>query len=280
MSSSSPRLWVVATPIGNLGDITYRAVEVLRDADVVLAEDTRKAGLLLSRLGIRDKRFLSLYEHNEPGRVKSVLQMLQEGKQLALISSAGSPTISDPGYLLVRACQQAGYRVAAVPGPSAPVAALMVSGLPPIPCTFAGFMPRRDKDKRKLLEPLGKAKTTLIFFERKSRLVETLKLCHEILGSREACLARELTKQFEEVVPFTLGRWESIPEQPRGEFTVLIGPLAEPGRRSEEQEVLLCLHREREKGGKPKQIAARVEGQVQGWTGKEIYELLVREGSS
>jgi 16S rRNA (cytidine1402-2'-O)-methyltransferase len=272
---------VVATPIGNLGDITFRAVEVLGEADVILAEDTRKAGLLLSRLGIRNKRFVSLFEHNEASRVQSVLQMLEEGKRLALISSAGTPTIADPGYVLVRACRLAGHRVAAVPGPSAPVTGLMVSGLPPIPYTFTGFMPRRDRDKRRLLEPFRQVQTTLVFFERKSRLVETLQVCHHVLGSRQACLARELTKQFEEVVPFTLGETEHIPEELRGELTVLIGPPEEDSRqRSDEEAVRRCVQQERLGGGKPKQIAARVERQVQGWSRKEIYELLVRDGSS
>jgi 16S rRNA (cytidine1402-2'-O)-methyltransferase len=268
---------VVATPIGNLGDITFRAVEVLGEADVILAEDTRKAGLLLSRLGIRNKRFLSLFEHNEASRVQSVLQMLEEGKRLALISSAGTPTIADPGYVLVRACRQAGHRIAAVPGPSAPLAGLMVSGLPPIPHTFAGFMPRRDRDKKRLLEPFRDVQTTLIFFERKSRLVETLQVCHHVLGSRQACLARELTKQFEEVVPFVLGDADGIPEALRGELTVIIGPPEDPGQRSDEEAVRRCLRQEGLDGGKPKEIAARVERQVQGWSRKEIYELLVRD---
>lgn len=275
-SLNSPTLWVVATPIGNLGDLSKRAKEILTKVDIVLAEDTRQAGLLLQLTRIQGKRFLSLYEHNEPSRTQTVLSLLRQGKNIALISNAGTPLISDPGYQLIKACQEAGYKVSPVPGPCAPITALMVSGLPPNPFTFLGFLPRKPGEKKRLLAQFVNLKTTLIFFERKSRIVDTLKQAHEVLGSREMCLARELTKQYEEILQCDLSDWQNLPKKWKGEFTVLIGPPKKQKRVSSQQEVKEIILEEMKKEGRPKQIIQRTLDRIIGWKHKELYEIYLQ----
>lgn len=275
MSSNIPRLWVVSTPIGNLGDMSLRARQTLQDVDLVLAEDTREAGKLMHRLDLGGKGFLSLHAHNEEQRISRVLSMLGQGKSLALISSAGDPVISDPGYLLVRACRQAGYQVSPVPGPSAVTAALICSGLPAQPFTFLGFLPRKPGEIKGVLEKYGRLQNTLIFFQRKSRLVQSLKLAYNILGPREVCLARELTKEYEELISFNLGQWDKLPENPRGEFTVVLGPGTGPAEKTAKAEVLDLLNLELPGKGSSKQIAKQVASQVQGWSTKDVYRLLL-----
>ena len=205
MSLKSPKLWVVATPLGNPGDLSPRAREVLEGADTVLAEDTRRAGLLCQRCGVKAKRFMSFHDHNEESKLDEVLGLLDEGRTLALISDAGLPLVADPGYRLVRACRAAGIPVSVVPGPSAPVTALAGSGIAPQPFAFLGFLPRSRSDQEKTLAPFANLALTLIFFERKDRLGETLSAAHAVLGPRELCIARELTKTHEEYI---LGRLE------------------------------------------------------------------------
>lgn len=261
----------MATPLGNLGDLSPRAREALTSADLVLAEDTRRAGLLFQRLGIQASRFLSFFEHNEEGRVAQVLAELEQGRHVALISDAGTPLLSDPGYRLVRACREAGFAVSPVPGPAAPIAALSACGLPPYPFVFLGFLPRRDADLRRLFEEYGRLKATLVFFERKSRLAATLALAAEALGDREFCVARELTKEHEE---FILGRLAMLADMRLdflGELTVVIGPPLEEERTSEAG-MLAVLAEESRRGGKPKEIARRVAERVHGWTAKAVYE--------
>lgn len=275
MSSRSPTLWVVATPIGNRGDLSERCRATLEAADVILAEDTRQAGLLCQGLGLQNKRFVSLFEHNEAARIEQAVSLLEQGQSLALISNAGSPVISDPGYQLVRACLQSGYTVSPIPGPSAPMAALMVSGLPPIPYTFLGFLPRKAGEKRRLLDSFGRLATTLIFFERKSRLSESLGLAHERLGPRQACLARELTKRYEELIHFRLGEWDRLPESFKGEFTILIGPEDKQARRTSDQEVQALLRQRLGQGDSAREAARRVQSETRGWSSKELYSLFL-----
>ncbi|MFP4212934.1 MAG: 16S rRNA (cytidine(1402)-2'-O)-methyltransferase [Desulfohalobiaceae bacterium] len=280
MSSSTPRLWVVSTPIGNLGDISSRAKQVLQEADLLLAEDTRVSGQLLHRLQLGHRPFLSLHAHNEQKRIPQVLSQLEQGKTLALLSSAGEPVISDPGYLLVRACRQAGYRVSPVPGPSAVTAALSCSGLPAQPFTFLGFLPRRPGDIRKLLLNFSRLPTTLVFFQRKSRLVQSLKLAYNVLGPREACLARELTKEHEELISLVLGQWDRLPEIPRGEFTVVLAPAAAGQEQKTPCEgVLDLLQQVKGNQTSAKELAREVSSQVQGWSTKEVYNLWLRNSS-
>lgn len=274
MHSNGPRLFVVATPLGNLGDISARARETLAAADLVLAEDTRRAGLLFKHLGLDAPSFLSLHEHNETSRIPEVLARLEEGQTIALVSDAGTPLIADPGYRLVRACREAGHLVSPIPGPSAVAAALSASGLPPYPFVFLGFLPRSSGERRKTMEPYASLKATLVFFERLSRLPAALEDAHAVLGKREVCVARELTKLHEEFIVFDLGD-RSVPEGTlKGEATVLIGPPEACEASAEEVDAM--IDEERAQGGGTKEVARRVHARVEGWTVKEIYERIGR----
>lgn len=271
MSSSSPTLWVVATPLGNLGDLSERARDVLSKVDLVLAEDTRRTGMLMQRLGIKSNGFVSLHEHNEEKRINMVLSMLERGDNLALVSDAGTPLMSDPGYRVVRACREKGFKVVPVPGPCAPVTALCACGLPPYPSTFLGFLPRKASHVKRLLALHGETGATIVFFERKSRLKETLENAYEALGGREFAICRELTKEYEEFIFGKLGELDEMDLELRGEITVVVGPPEKPGEASEE-DILELIEEERESGGKPKEVARRVASRVQGWTAKAVYE--------
>lgn len=266
-------LWVVATPLGNDGDLSPRAAEILAGADEVLAEDTRRAGQLFKRLGIdRSGGFVSFFEHNEEKRLSMAIDWLEQGKTLALISDAGTPLLSDPGFRLVRACRERSIPVHPVPGPSAPLAALSACGLPPLPFTFLGFPPRKDGQIRKFFETHAATGATLVFFERKSRLADVLGVAGEVLGDREFCIARELTKDFEEFVFGRLGDLSLLEVELRGEFTVVVAPPDAQGRTAE-SEVLRILDEEQALGGKPKDVARRVAGRVTGWTPKQVYAM-------
>lgn len=270
---SSPNLWVVATPLGNPGDLSPRAREILESVDMVLAEDTRRAGLLCQRCGISARRFMSFHDHNETDKLKEVLELLKSGKTLALISDAGLPLVADPGYRLVRACRAEGIPVSVVPGPSAPVTALAGSGIPPQPFVFLGFLPRSRADKEKTLAPFSALQLTLVFFERKDRLAETLSVAHAVLGPREYCIARELTKTHEE---YLLGRLENgMPEgELLGEMTVVIGPPETGSTETDRDTVLALIEEERRAGGSPREVARRVQTRTTGWTVKAIYAML------
>lgn len=266
-------LYVVATPLGNAGDCSPRARRVLAAADVVLAEDTRRAGLLFQRLGIASHGFVSFHEHNEDRKRESVLQTLEQGGSVALISDAGTPLLSDPGYTLVRACREAGFAVVPVPGPSAPLAALMACGLPPQPFTFLGFLPRKAGERRRLLERHGATGATLVFFERKNRLADSLRAAAEVLGPREVCVARELTKDHEEFIVGCLDALDGMDIPLLGEFTVVVGPPAR-GDATPAEDMRGLLAEESAQGGRPKEIARRAAARAMGWTVKAAYELL------
>ncbi|MBG0790558.1 MAG: 16S rRNA (cytidine(1402)-2'-O)-methyltransferase [Desulfovibrionaceae bacterium] len=267
-------LYVVATPLGNTDDFSPRARAVLEGADVVLAEDTRRAGLLFKRLGLeKHGRLMSFFEHNEDKRLPRVLDILEDGLDVALISDAGTPLLSDPGFTLVRACRDHAIRVRPVPGPSAPVTALSASGLPPLPYTFLGFAPRKKSQTEKLFQTHRDTGATLVLFERKSRLAGTLAIARDILGDREFCVARELTKDYEEFIRGTLNALEDTDLDLRGELTVIIGPAGEIGE-ADEEAVLALIAEEAEAGGRPKEIARRVAERVQGWTAKQVYALM------
>ncbi|HMB54878.1 MAG TPA: 16S rRNA (cytidine(1402)-2'-O)-methyltransferase, partial [Thermoanaerobaculia bacterium] len=193
------RLLVVATPIGNLDDLTLRAAEALAAADLVACEDTRHSGKLLAGLGL-DKQLVSLHEHNERQRVPRLLEELAAGKTVAVISDAGTPLLSDPGYVLVREAAAAGFRVEPVPGPSAVLAALVASALPPHPFTFAGFPPPKSGKRKKWYRGFAELEHTLVVFESPHRLLASLDDALEELGDRPAAVARELTKLHEEVL--------------------------------------------------------------------------------
>lgn len=270
-----PALYIVATPLGNTGDLSPRAAGVLTDADLVLAEDTRRTGALFVRLGIARRDglgFTSFHEHNEERRTPAVVERLQAGESVALVSDAGTPLLSDPGYRLVRACREAGVPVHPVPGPSAPLAALSACGLPPYPFTFLGFPPRKSGQAETFFSAHRDTGATLVFFERKSRLLESLQAAHAALGDREFCVARELTKDFEEFVFGRLGDLSLLEVELRGEFTVVVAPPDAQGRTAE-SEVLRILDEEQALGGKPKDVARRVAGRVTGWTPKQVYAM-------
>ncbi len=222
------RLLVVATPIGNLGDLSPRAGEVLAAADIVACEDTRRSRKLLSHLGIA-RPLVSLHEHNERRRLPRLLAELEAGRTIALVSDAGTPLISDPGYLLVREAITAGYSVESVPGPSAALAALTVSGLPPYPHLFLGFPPPKRGRRRSFYERAAELPWTLVLFESPHRLQSSLEDLLEVLGDRPAALARELTKVHEEVVRGSLAELLSevgSRDAVRGEIVLVVSGAA------------------------------------------------------
>lgn len=270
-------LRVVATPLGNPGDLSPRARLCLEEADIVLAEDTRRAGLACSRWGVTVRRFISLHDHNESQKMDGVLDLLRQGLNLALISDAGMPVLADPGYLVVRACREANISVTVIPGPCAPVTALAGSGIAPQPFVFFGFLPRKRVDQEATLAPYATLPATLIFFERKDRLRETLQNALALLGSRQVCLARELTKTHEEYILFHLSDsvWPEL-DSLLGEMTVILGP-PESVERTCRGFVETIITEELPKGGKPREIARRVQARVRGWTTGEIYSMIPRQ---
>jgi len=218
-------LYLVATPIGNLEDITLRALRTLRECDVVAAEDTRHTGLLLKHFGI-SKPMLSYFQFNEAKRSEEILARLGRGEKIALATDAGSPGISDPGERVVRAAIEAGYRVEAVPGPCALVAALTASGLPSDEFHFAGFLPHKSGQRRSRLERLKEIDGTLILYESPYRIEKLLEELAEVMPERRVALARELTKKFEEYLRGTPAELiERVKKRPiRGECVALIAP--------------------------------------------------------
>ena len=215
-----PVLYLVATPIGNLEDVTLRALRVLREVSSIAAEDTRTARKLLSHYGIR-ARLVSYNEHNKAARIPYILSLLREG-DVALVSEAGMPGISDPGTDLVAAAAAAGFRVVPVPGPSAVVTALAVSGLPANRFLFLGFLPRRQGERRRLLAEVRGLGCTLVALEAPHRLRASLADVLDVLGDRRIAVCRELTKAFEEVFRGTVSAALAHFQEPRGEFTLVI----------------------------------------------------------
>jgi 16S rRNA (cytidine1402-2'-O)-methyltransferase len=219
-------LYVVATPLGNLGDLSTRAIQVLRAVDMVAAEDTRRARVLLKHADARP-RVLSYHAHSPPTRLETVVRALVEGQDVALLADAGTPTVSDPGVELVRHARENGAAVVTVPGPSAVAAALSVSGLPADRFTFLGFVPRKGSDRRRLLEHAGRSLWTTVLFESPNRLVGLLTDLATVCGdSRPAVVARELTKVHEEARAGTLASLAGYygEHAPRGEVTVVVAP--------------------------------------------------------
>ena len=214
-------LYIVPTPIGNLQDITLRALEVLRSVDLILCEDTRVTRKLLTHFQI-EKPTESLHEHNERQKIPHLLEKLRGGESIALVSDAGTPLISDPGFPLVRAVLEAQISVESLPGPCAAVTALAASGLPPDRFYFLGFLPNRSAPRRRALEELKQHPSTLIFYESTHRIQKFLTDAYEILGDRPVVLAREISKKFSELVRGRLGEDLKLRSW-KGEFVVLIG---------------------------------------------------------
>lgn len=223
-----PALYLVATPIGNLGDMTLRALETLAGADVLACEDTRVTRVLLDRFGITGRPF-AYHEHNANEVGPKLINALEEGRSVALVSDAGTPLVSDPGYRLGQLAIDAGHRVVPIPGPSAPLAALVGSGLPADAFLFAGFLPVKEKGRRDRLAELSKIPSTLIFFESPHRIADTVRIAADVLGNdRPACVCRELTKTFEEFRRGTLGELAEHygDATVKGEIVLVIGPPA------------------------------------------------------
>ena len=220
--ASSGKLTVVATPIGHLDDLSPRARRALEEADRVACEDTRHTGRLLAHLGI-EQRLVSLHEHNERRRLPQLVEALEQGERIALVSDAGTPLVNDPGFLLVRAAAERGIRVEPIPGPSAPLAALVASALPPYPFTFAGFAPPKRGKRQRFYRDLGELGHTVVLFESPHRIVGSLADAHEVLGDRPAAVCRELTKLHEEVARGTAAELAArFEEPPKGEITVVV----------------------------------------------------------
>ena len=217
-------LYIVSTPIGNLEDITHRAVRVLAEVDLIACEDTRHTRKLLNHYGIKTKT-VSYHEHNERERAAKLLKLIQSGSDVAIVSDAGTPGISDPGFRLARLAIESGVRVVPVPGPSALIAALVASGMPTDEFFFGGFLPARSGARRTRLMELRSLPATLVFYDGPHRIAATLKDAHEILGEREAVVARELTKMHEELARGRLSELAarfSSSENARGEIVLII----------------------------------------------------------
>ncbi|MDH5920653.1 16S rRNA (cytidine(1402)-2'-O)-methyltransferase [Vibrio splendidus] len=224
--TESPTLYIVPTPIGNLGDITQRAIEILSSVDVIAAEDTRHTGKLLAHFNISTRTF-ALHDHNEQTKAQVLVERLLEGQSIALVSDAGTPLISDPGYHLVSQCRQAGVRVVPLPGACAVITALSASGIPSDRFSFEGFLPPKSKGRKDKFLEIAKAERTCIFYESPHRITDSLQDMLEILGpDREVVLARELTKTFETIQGLPLGElieWiEEDSNRKRGEMVLLI----------------------------------------------------------
>jgi 16S rRNA (cytidine1402-2'-O)-methyltransferase len=226
------RLHIVATPIGNLGDVTLRAIEVLKSVDLIACEDTRHSGRLLKRHGI-SARLVPYHDHNKEQAAQAIVALILEGKDVALVTDSGTPGVSDPAYVLVNLAHSRSIQVVPVPGPCAAVAALSASGLPSDRFSFEGFLPRKAGKRKVRLESLKDDPRTLVFYESPHRLLKTLSAIREVLGDRNAVIARELTKLHEEMIRGRLGELidHFTDSNPRGEFVIVI----EGSRKNEKQ---------------------------------------------
>ncbi len=267
-------LYVVATPLGNLADITYRAVQVLKDVDLIAAEDTRHSRPLLTHYGI-ETRTISLHEHNEQARARTLTARLLAGESIALISDAGTPVISDPGYRLIAGVRDAGVRVSPVPGPSALIAALSAAGLPTDRFVFEGFLPAKAGARRRRLEGLATETRTLVIYESSHRIEASVADMRDAFGpERRAVIARELTKAFETLHDDALEalcQWlADDSNHRRGEFVVIVAGATEleEGDAAEVRRVLSLLLRELS----PK-IAVRLAAQLTGESRNRVYEM-------
>jgi len=229
MQKETGKLFIVSTPIGNLEDITYRAVDTLRNVDLILAEDTRHSAKLISHFQI-SKKLIAFHDHNEKSQYMKIIEKLKDGLNIALISDAGTPLINDPGFNLVRSAKQENINVVPVPGASSPIAALSASGLPADSFTFLGFVPTKDSDRINFLEKLKYSSGTSIFFESPSRILKTTKLIKEIYCSkRNVCIAKEISKIHETIITGDIDEiiyyLEESSDHQKGEFVVLVGGL-------------------------------------------------------
>ncbi|MDR3493081.1 MAG: 16S rRNA (cytidine(1402)-2'-O)-methyltransferase [Ancalomicrobiaceae bacterium] len=265
-----PALYIVATPIGNLGDITIRALETLAAVELVACEDTRVTRVLMDRYGLKTKLY-AYHDHNAESVRPRLLSALAEGKPVALVSDAGTPLISDPGYKLVTAAAAAGHRVIPIPGASALLAGLVAAGLPTDSFLFAGFLSAREEARRHRIEELAALGSTIVFYESPHRLGETLAELAAVMGAdRPAVIARELTKTFEELVRGPLGELAAryAEAKPKGEIVILVGPAAEAEVTDVDVDRLLAAALQHAAPGKAAAEVARLTGRNR----KDLYE--------
>jgi 16S rRNA (cytidine1402-2'-O)-methyltransferase len=267
-------LYLVATPIGNLEDMSPRAVRVLREAVLIAAEDTRHTGKLLKHFEIGTP-LTSYFEHNKLEKLDFILEKLANG-DVALVSDAGTPAINDPGYELVKAALASGWNVVPIPGPSAPIAALTVSGLPTDSFLYLGYLPHKTSERHKRLAEIGGQPYTLVFLESPHRIVESLEDIFSILGDRRICVAREMTKMFEEYwrgnVSAALEYFKSQPT--RGEFTLVVeGKKADDAAVWTEDQMRSAVEQELKTERSAKEISARL-AETSGWSKREIYSFI------
>lgn len=240
-------IYIVATPIGNLGDITPRAIEVLEAADIIACEDTRVTKKLFSLLNINIKKtFISMHDHNESEQLEKIIDFVKEGKSVAQVSDAGCPLISDPGYKLIRRCKEEGIYYCTIPGPCALICALQLSGLPTNSFMFAGFIPNKDKARADLFGKLKEIDTTLVFYETANRIIKTLEAAQKIFPQREMAVAREITKVYEECLN---GSAEELlahfrTTEPKGEIVLMIAPPQEEEKNISDEDIETFLRAE------------------------------------
>jgi 16S rRNA (cytidine1402-2'-O)-methyltransferase len=269
-------LYLVATPIGNLEDMSPRAVRILKEVLLIAAEDTRHTGKLLQHFGI-ETPLTSYFEHNKLTKLNLILEKLGSG-DVALVSDAGTPAINDPGYELVRAALASGFDVRPIPGPSAPLAALTVSGLPTDSFLYLGYLPHKTSERHRFIGEVAHLPYTLIFLESPYRIVESLEDLRSVLGERRICVAREMTKMFEEYWRGTLsGAIEYFKSQPaRGEFTLVVeGNPEKEGAKWTVEQLSEAVAAGVKSGKSAKELSAEL-AQQSGWGKKEIYALVNR----
>ena len=266
-------LYVVSTPIGNLEDLTLRALRILKEVDIVACEDTRHTRILLAHYGIV-KPLLSYHEQNERQRTAELLERLRADASVALVTDAGTPALSDPGYAIVHAASAQGIPVIAVPGASAVTAALAVAGLPTDRFAFLGFLPRKSAERKRTLETLASIPWTLVFFEAPHRLRDMLQDVEDVLGDRQVAVGRELTKRFEEVIrgPVSEVQDHFRTTEPRGEFTVVVAGAGEHAKTTLSAEADL---RELLEGGMPPKSAVQIVARRHRITRRDVYQMML-----
>ena len=267
-------LYLVATPIGNLEDMSERAIRILRESILIAAEDTRHTGTLLKHFEIHTP-LTSYFEHNKLDKLDAILEHLARG-DVALVSDAGTPAINDPGYELVKAALASNFDVIPVPGPSAPIAALTVSGLPTDSFLYLGYLPHKANERRKAVEQIVSLHYTLIFLESPHRIVDALKDLLAVLGDRQICVAREMTKLYEEYwrgpISGAIEYFES--KEPRGEFTLVVaGKTKEEKSVWTESDVLGAITKELKAGKSAKEISTEL-ADSSGWNKRDVYALI------
>lgn len=271
---TSATLFLVATPIGNLEEMSVRAINTLKEVDCIAAEDTRNTIKLLNHFEIKTK-LMSHHEHNWKQSIPKILELLKDGKNIALVSDAGYPAISDPGYELVQAAIQEGYGVVPISGPNACLNALVVSGIAPQPFTFYGFLDHQDKTKKKELQALKNHQETLVFYESPYRIEKTLSIMLEIFGDRSMALCRELTKRHEEIIRGTISEIIPLCETLKGEMVLVVEGAKEIEEQDEDVDIIAEIEKRLSQGASPKDAIKDVAKTFQ-LKKNEVYDLYLK----